>query len=367
MAEPSHKKSQPTWLVACAVGLLVALVAGLFAAAFAWPFSASDPKDIKFGVAGPVEQVELIETQLGAQQEGLFDFIAFDGRDAVVAAIESRDIVGGLVMGEGGTEMLTASAGNAQIAQMLTQMADAMKEQQAAAMQQMIAETVAQAKEQGAPAEQILALQQAAQERAAATTVTVTDVVPGGANAMGENLAMMPALIGGMATAALSFFLVKRPWYRILAVVSGVLFAGLTSALVFGPWMNLIDVSFGMLWLAFSCAIGAVAATAMGLGTLFGVGGLAVGAMLMMLVGNPWGGLFVPTEFLGGFMGWLGSHMPTGSLIQLIRDLSFFPEASQSMYWWVFAIWAAIGVVAWASGSMIQSARAKRQLAVTAA
>lgn len=192
-------------------------------------------------------------------------------------------------------------------------------------------------------------------------TVTVTDVVPTGSFAMVGNLVMLPALMGGMATGALAFFLVKRPWYRIIAVASGAILGGLGAALVLGPWMGAVEANFGMLWLALSAAMGAIGATSMGAGTLFGNVGLALAGMLMMLIGNPWGGAFVPKEFLGGFMGWLGSVLPVGNLIEVIKDISFFPEASQASHWFVFIAWMAIGIMLWAIGATIRYSKAKRE------
>lgn len=361
------KRTPPTWLIASSLGLLIALVVGLFASAFIWPLKASDPKDIPFGIAGPEAQVTQVEKQLSAKQADLFDVTGYDDRDAVVQAIEARDIDGGLVVSDEGIEMLTASAGNAQVTQMLTQMAAGMKEQQAATAQQAIADAVAQAKEQGAPAEQILEIQEQAQQKAAAVTVETADVVAGGTLSAAANLVMLPALIGGMITAMLSVFMVKKPWYRIISLVSGALFAGLAGALVLGPWMDVLSGGFGMNWLALSSGILAIGATIMGLATLLGPAGIGVGAILMMLVGNPWGGMFVPTEFLGGFMGWLGAHMPNGNVIQVIKDINYFPEAAQGSSWAVFAVWTGIGLVLWLVGSAVRSAKGEKRVETVSA
>lgn len=355
-------RSRPDWLVASGVGFLAALVVGLFASAFLWPLSVSEPKDIPFGVAGPEQQLVQIEGQLTSQQEGLFDLTTYDDRDAVVRAIERREIDGGLVVSDTGMEMLTASAGNVQVTQLLSQMAAGMKDQQAAAAQQAIADAVSQAKEQGVPAEQILTIQESAQEKAAAVTVTVTDVVSGGAGAMASSLVMLPALIGGMITSVLSLFAVKRPSRRIISLISGSFFAGLAGALVLGPWFDILPGGLGATWLALSTGILAIAATITGLGTLLGKAGLGLGVILMMLIGNPWGGALVPSEFLGGFMGWLGAHMPNGNVIQLVKTISFFPEASQASRWWILIAWILIGLGLWAVGTAIHGAKAKKQL-----
>lgn len=350
----------PPWLTATGIGLVAALVVGIIAAGFIWPFKASDPKNIPFGIAAPSEQSVVLEGELGSQKPDLFDIASYADREALVEAIEKRDVVGGLVVNESGMEMLTASAGNAQIAQMLDQMAAGMKQQQAAAAQEAVNTAVDHAVEHGAPTEQVLAIQQAAQEQATTMTLRVTDVVPGGSLAIIGNLVMLPALFGGMATALLSVLLVKRPWLRIVGLASGTVLAGLMGALVLGPWMDVVSANFGMLWLALSAAMFAIAATIMGLGTLFGNAGIGIGALLVMLVGTPWGGVFVPSEFLGGFMGWLGAHTPNGNLVQLIKNISFFPEASQASQWWVFIIWAAMGLALWAVGAALGSRKQAR-------
>lgn len=360
------RKRPPTWVLASAVGLLVAVVVALFASAFVWPMKASDPKNIPFGLAGDGEQLVQVEEQLGAQRPDLFDIATYEDRGAVVQAIERREIDGGLVVTDAGMEMLTASAGSPQVSQMLTQLAAGMTEQQEAQAQQAMTEALEQAAAQDASAEQLLAVQEEAQQQAEAVGIETTDVVAGGELAQAGNLVMLPALIGGVITAMLSLFVVKRPWYRIVSVLSGSLLAGLSGALVLGPWMGVLTGSFGMTWLALSAGGMAISATIMGLGTLLGNAGIGLGVVLMMLVGNPWGGMLVPSEFLGGFMGWLGSHMPNGNVITVVKNITYFPEASQTSQWWVFGIWAAIGLALWLVGASIQSYRSQRASEVVA-
>lgn len=365
-ASPDAAKShaRPAWLTALLPAVLVAIVVGLFASAFIWPLHASDPKDIPLGIAGDQAKLEQIEQQLDANKPDLFAVTDYADRDAVVGAIERRDVEGGLVVGDTGVEVLTASAGNAQVTQILTQLAAGMKEQQAAAAQQAVATAVANAQAQGVPAEQILQLQQQAQQAAAAVTVTTTDVVSGGAVAAAGNLVMLPALIGGMATAMLAFFMVRRPIYRIITLIAGAALAGLSGAAVLGPWFDVLPGSYGMHALGLGMGILAIGATIAGLATLLGKAGIGIGVALMMLVGNPWGGMLVPNEFLPGFMGWLGAHMPNGQVITVMKNISYFPEASQSSQWWILASWAAAGIVLVIAGAALQAARAKRAAAV---
>jgi len=324
----SSARPRPAWLMAVLPGVLVALVVGVFVSAFLWPLKASQPGNIAFGVAGPAEQVAQLTQQVTQQRPGLLDVTQFADRDQVVAAIEDRTITGGLVVGPTGVEMLTASAGNPQVAQLLTQMAQAMKD--------------------NAPA---------------GVAVTTTDVVSGGTAAAASMLVMFPALIGGMATAMLAFVLVARPRDRVFTLLTGATLAGLVGAAVLGPWFDLLPGSFGMHWLALSVGVLAIGSTICGLATVAGRAGLGVGVALMMLVGNPWGGAMVPAEFLPGVMGWLGAHMPNGAVMSLMRNISYFPAASQSTQWWILVAWVALGLALLAVGAVRHARRAGAQAA----
>lgn len=353
------KKSEPYWLRAFVPGLLVALVAGLFVAAFLWPMSAMEPKNIALAVAGPEDQVAQIEGALESQQAGLFDFQSATDRDEIVAEIEAREVGAGMVVGPEGIEFLTASAGNAQVAQMLGQIASGMKEMMNAQATQAIAQATEAAKAQGATAEQILAIQDQAQQQAGAMNVTVTDVVSGGGNAFAGNMAMLPALIGGMAGGMIAMFFVKRPAYRVITVVTASAGAGLAGAAALGPWFGMLP---GNYWLqALALGVGALAVSSLiaGLGTLIGKVGIALGAVLVVLIGNPWGGFMVPPEFLSGFMGTLGSYLPNGNVVSLMKGVNYFPEASVAGAWWTLAIWSVVGIAMILIGAALRRPKEK--------
>ena len=360
-------KTLPEWTKALGIGLLVSLIAGLFATAFLWPMTTAAPKNIAFGVAGPEEQITQMEAKLNATQADLFDISTYDDRDAVVTAIKERDILGGLVVGADGIEMLTASAGNAQVAQLLNQMATGLQTQQAAQVQEATAEAVSQAVSQGATAEQVLAIQTQAQEKAATSALTVTDVVPGGTSAGMSNLTMIPALIGGLMSAVLSFLLVKKNLAnRIVAIVAGAVLAGLIGAAVLGPWFGVLDGSY---WLtAFGLMMGALAVglTISGLATLIGPAGLGLGALTIVMFGNPWGGFMAPTEFLADPWGSIGAHMPNGTVISLIKSINFFPDASTGNQWLTLVIWAFCGLALLLAGIALQKRKANKLAAPVA-
>ena len=65
----------------------------------------------------------------------------------------------------------------------------------------------------------------------------------------------------------------------------------------------------------------------LGLGSLFGRVGLAVGALLALLLGNPLSGLNSAPEMLPSGWGALGQWLPQGATATLLRSTAFFDGA----------------------------------------
>lgn len=321
-AEP--RTSVRAWIMAAAVGLGMALVGCLFAVAFLWPLTTAHPKDVGLVLAGPAAATAPIEKALGAQGDA-FALRTAPTRADAVAQIERREVAGGIVVGQQGIEVLTASAGGPQVAQLLSQLATGMQ---------------AQAAQTGRP-----------------IAVTTTDVVPGGSAAGAANLTMIPALIAGLTGSIVGFLMVKRPDRRIATLLTAAATAGLLGSAVLGPWFGILH---GGYWAqAGGIALGALAIGAFitGLASLIGRGGLVIGALIIVLFGNPWGGFMVPSEFLARPWGVIGSYLPTGTIITLLRSLSFFPDAPTAGRWWTLTAWAIAGLVMLAGGSVLHRRR----------
>lgn len=300
-----------SWRIAIGAGLGVSLLVGLFAAALLWPIVTASPQNIPLAVAGPEQAVAGIEQQLAAQDEDLFEITTVDDKAAAVEAIETREVVGAIVVSDG-IEILTTSAGSPQVAQMLSQMGTALSSQ-------------------AGPGGQ-------------APTVTVTDVVPAGTNGTAANLAMMPTLIGGMAAGVISILLVRTPLRRFATLATVAIAGGLVGAAVLVPWFEVLDGSYLLVASALAMGILAIGSFIAGLGTLLGRAGLGIGAALVMLIGNPWAGTFAPREFLVEPMASIGAAMPNGAIANLLRSISFFPDAATGNQWLILTIWAVVGL-----------------------
>jgi hypothetical protein len=83
---------------------------------------------------------------------------------------------------------------------------------------------------------------------------------------------------------------------------------------------------------------------------LFGRVGIAVGAVLTVLVGNPLSAAAQPLQFLVGPWGAIGQWFVPGASVSLLRDLSYFPSADALFPWLVLLGWAAVGVVGMLAG-----------------
>jgi hypothetical protein len=148
---------------------------------------------------------------------------------------------------------------------------------------------------------------------------------------------MLPAV-------ALLLLLKREVWTRFTATVVFAGVAGVTIAAllryVFGSIdQNLFGVAAGL-----TLGILAAGLTMLGLGSLFGRIGLALGAMLALLVGNPLSGLNSAPEMLPSGWGELGQWLPQGATATLLRSTAFFDGAGSTMPILVLTCWVAAGV-----------------------
>ena len=122
---------------------------------------------------------------------------------------------------------------------------------------------------------------------------------------------MLPAV-------ALVLLLKREVWTRFAAAVVFAGVAGVTIAALLRYVFGSIDQN--LLGVAAGLTLGVLAAglTMLGLGSLFGRVGLALGAMLALLVGNPLSGLSSAPEMLPSGWGELGQWLPQGATATLV-------------------------------------------------
>jgi hypothetical protein len=323
------------------VALALTLVLTVFVLAFSWPSVTAEPRDLPVAVVGSDDAVATLRDQLDEAQPGAVELVEADDRADVIEAIKTREVYGGVILSDPATgeapEVLTASAASGVTHQLMTQLASQMQQgiqQQAnAATAEALATAQAQAE---------------APELPEVPKVTVTDVVPLSADdprGSGFTAALFPILLGGMIGGIGISIAVTGALRRVVAVaVYSVVGAGILVGILHF-WFGTIQGDWLLDGGVLALSIAAIAAPITGFVAVFGRAGIALGPVLMMLVGNPISGAAMPAEFLPWHWGEIGQWLPPGASATLLRDVSYFPEADASAAWLALALWAGAGVL----------------------
>lgn len=320
---PSVTTPPPQGRRMVAVALLVSALVALALWAFAWPAARTAPRDLPLGVAGPAAATAPLQSQL-KEREGAFEIHQYADEAAARAAIEDRAVYGAVVVTPQGMKLLTATAASPVVAQLLEQ-------------------AVAGQAPQGAE-------------------VTTTDVVAAPANdprgaALGASV--LPLAIAGVAAGAIVTMLGLR---GIRAVGSLVLAAGVVGAVAAAVTHSWLGVLTGNWW-AEAGVLGlstlAVGATVAGCAALLGPAGIGVGALTMVLLGNPFSGVTSAPQLLPEPVGFIGQLLPPGAGGTLLRSVSFFDGARVTGPAVTLAAWALLGLTAVLLGALRRPAPAR--------
>jgi hypothetical protein len=339
MSNITTRRPHTAWGRAVGIAIAGAVIVVAILLAFVWPIITSSVKDVPIAVAGTSEQVAAVTRALDQKAEGAFEVTPVTDRAAAVDLIKTRDVYGAIVLGPQ-PEVLTASAGNAAVSQLLGQLAAQLQvqanQQAAAAVQQAIAAGKA-------PAGTV----------PPTVTVRVTDVVPlssGDPRGLGLTAASFPLVLGGIIGGVLISLLVTGPWRRLTSVAVYAVVAGFSVVGIMQGWFGVLQGNFWINGLAVSLAMAATVSLIVGMNALIGRAGIAVGAIITMLIGNPLSSAAQPIQFTVAPWGAIGQWFVPGASATLVRDLSYFPQANATFPWLVLAGWTALGMIAMVAG-----------------
>ncbi|MEV5979408.1 ABC transporter permease [Streptomyces sp. NPDC052114] len=292
------------------VAVLVPVLVTIALWAFAWPAARTAPRDLPLGVAGPAAAAEPISRQL-RQHEGAFEIHRYADEAAARAAVEDRTVYGAVVATPRGPKLLTATAASPVVAQLLQQ-----------------------------------AVQQQAPGSAA---VPVVDVVPAPtADPRGAALgsSVLPLAMAGVAAGALVTVRGLRGVRAVLTLLVAAALVGVVATALTHSWLGVLTGDWvaeaGVLALATLAVAGAVA----GLAALLGPAGIGVGALLMVLLGNPFSGVTSAPQLLPEPIGFIGQLLPPGAGGTLLRSVSFFDGAGAAGPALTLGAWAVLGLAA---------------------
>jgi hypothetical protein len=223
-----------------------------------------------------------------------------------------------------------ASANGPVTSQIMSQIAGQLQQQ----VNAIVAQQTAAAQQSGAPAPGPI-------------VVTVTDVVPLASTderGTGLTAAAFPMVLGGMLGGILVSLLVVGVWRRLLSLTAYAVIAGAGLAAIMQVWFGVLQGDYWANAAAIALSLFATGAIIVGMAALIGPPGIAVGAIITLLIGNPISAAAQPLEFLPEPWGAIGQWFVPGASITLLRDLSYFPEADATMSWLVLGGWALVGV-----------------------
>ena len=156
----------------------------------------------------------------------------------------------------------------------------------------------------------------------------------------------LPITLAGLLPAMALVLLLKREvWTRFAASVVFSGLAALTIAALLRYVLGSIEANFWGVTAGLTLGVLAAGLSMLGLGSLFGRVGLAVGALLALLLGNPLSGLNSAPELLPRGWGALGQFLPQGANATLLRSTAFFDGAGATTAIVVLTCWAVAGVV----------------------
>jgi hypothetical protein len=317
--------------VATAVALLTVIISALLTA-FAWPQVRSSIHDVPIAVAGPAAATSQVSAALEQRMPGAFAITTVENTAAAEQLIRDRDVYGAIDVSTGSPQVITATAGSASVAQAL----------------QSVGTALAQAQAQGST-----------------PTVAVRDLValpaddPRGA---GLAAGALPLVIGGLLAAVLLSNLLKGTSRRVTGAVTFAVTGGLAVAAILQFWFGSLDGSYLANSGVIALSIAAISLTLLGLESLLGYAGFGLGAVTMMLIGNPLSGSGSAPEMLPGWSGTLGQLLPPGAGNQLLRSTAFFDGTGAAPAALVLACWLILGL----GLCLIGSLRARRAATTTA-
>ena len=317
-ASPVHDPPAP--IRATGVVVVLTVVLAILAIAFALPAARSKPHDVPIGAAGPMAASGQVEDMLEQHAPGAFAITYYPGEAALRDAIRNRDVYGGFSFAAGpdlagqraaeGPRLLIATGGSPMVAQMLTQIGNGISQQ-------------------------------------TGTPVQTEDLAPPTAeDPRGAGLAAsaLPITLAGLLPAiALVLLLRREVWTRLVTAVVFAAGAAVTIAALLRYVFGSIDHNVWGVAAGLTLGLLAAGLALLGLGSVFGRVGLADGALLALLLGNPLSGLNSAPEILPSGWGTVGQWLPQGATATLLRSAAFFDGAGATTAIAVLVCWAVAG------------------------
>ncbi|MFD4319362.1 DUF3533 domain-containing protein [Streptomyces sp. NPDC058548] len=198
--------------------------------------------------------------------------------------------------------------------------------------------------------ETILTRVEATQQR----TVRTVDVAPASSedfDGLSAFYLVVGWCVGGYICAAiLAISAGSRPANRERAIIRlGVLaiysvLGGLGGAVIVGPILGALPGSVAALWGLGTLVVFAVGAATLALQSVFGIVGIGLAILLIVVAGNPSAGGAFPLPMLPPFWNAIGPALPPGAGTWAARSIAYFKGNDMTGSMLVLSAWAVVGV-----------------------
>ncbi|NUS76773.1 MAG: DUF3533 domain-containing protein [Streptomyces sp.] len=309
----------------------------LFIASYVGALHDPKPKDVPFGVVAPQAAAQQAVTRLEQLPGSPLDPRTVADVATARKQIMNRDIDGALIIDPTGVRdtLLVASGGGTVLATTL---------------------------------EKYLTALEASQQRSLRTV----DVAPASStdfDGLSSFYVVVGWCVGGYLTASiLAISTGARPANPRRAVIRLVVMAlvsiigGLGGAVIVGPILDALPGSVMALWGLGALVTFAVGAATLALQGVFGVVGIGLAILLVVIAGNPSAGGAFPLPMLPPFWKAIGPALPPGAGTWTARSIAYFEGNDTTGALLVLSAWAAAGIVITLGASVFRARRESEPL-----
>ncbi|MGW8361916.1 DUF3533 domain-containing protein [Streptomyces wedmorensis] len=276
------------------------------------------PTDVPFGVVAPGQAATVLEDRLEKLPGDPLDPSVVADEAEARDQILNRDIDGALIVDpRGRTDTLLVASGGGKVL--------------SATLEAMITEL------------------EAANQR----LVRTVDVAPSSSqdfNGLSAFYLVIGWCVGGYICAAiLAISAGSRPANRERAIIRlGVLalyaaLGGLGGAIIVGPILGALPGSIAALWGLGTLVVFAVGAATLALQSVFGIVGIGLAILLIVIAGNPSAGGAFPLPMLPPFWRAIGPYLPPGAGTWAARSIAYFKGNGMTASMVILSVWAIVG------------------------
>jgi hypothetical protein len=323
-----HGKTRSPLILGIVVALVVVAFQALLVPLFAGPAANIGPRDLPVALAGPPPATAALAGKLSAEHAGAFEITQVADTAAADALIRDREVYGAIIANPAGPEVHVASAASPTVSNLLAQAASGM----------------------GAPAK-------------------VVDVVPthsGDPRGTGFGAGFLPLAITSLLAGVLLWIAVRSRAARVAGLTAFAVAAGLAGAGVLQGWLDVLPGDYFAVAGVLALFGLAVSAAMTGLGAVLDRGGLALGAVVMFLIGNALSAVAAAPELLPQPWGEVGQFLPIGAGATLLRSVVYFDGHGGLTAALVLSTYAIVGLALVAAGRRGTAARDAEAAAVEA-